>query len=137
MITGPRTPNQITKRLYRNVFDGLIGFYFELFLFMEENAILGPFKAVDIATLHFTFIPNKKLDAWRHTWWKHILQTIKTSPLRLWVAGQINGPLDGMSEDQLLTDEKQIITSPTDNILTQIVRTHLNAEAPFESKSEN
>ena len=118
------------------MFDGLIGFYFELFLFMEENAILGPFKAVDITTLHFTFIPNKKLDAWRHAWWKHILQTIKTSPLRLWLAGQINGPLDGMSEDQLLTDEKPIITSLTD-ILTQIVRTQLNAEAPFESKPEN
>ena len=103
---------------------------------MEENAILGPFKAVDITTLHFTFIPNKKLDAWRHAWWKHILQTIKTSPLRLWLAGQINGPLDGMSEDQLLTDEKPIITSLTD-ILTQIVRTQLNAEAPFESKPES
>ena len=53
-----------------------------------------------------------------------------------------------MSEDQLrnfgvegiLTDEeideRPIITSPTD-ILTEIVLTQLNAEVPFESKSEN
>ena len=79
----------------------------------------------------------------------HRVRTIKTSPLRLWVAGQIHCPLDGMSEDQLwnfgvegiLTDEefdeRPIITSPTDNILTEIVVTQLYAEVPFESKPEN
>ena len=34
-------------------------------------------------------------------------------------------------------DERPIIASPTDNILTQIVLTQLNAEVPFESKPEN
>ena len=65
-----------------------------------------------------------------------------------WVAGQINCPLDDMSEDQLrnfgvegiLTDEevdeRPIMTSPTD-ILTEIVLTQLNAKVPFESKPEN
>ena len=117
---------------------------------MEENGILDPFKEVDIAALHFTFIPliNEKLDAWRHAWSKHRIRTIKTSPLCLWVAGQINCPLDDMSEDQLrnfgvegiLTDEevdmRPIITSPTDN-LREIVLTQVNAEVPFESKPEN
>ena len=75
-----------------------------------------PFNEIDIAALHFTFIPliNEKLDAWRHAWSKHRVRTIKTSPLRLWVAGQIHCPLDDMSEDQLcnfgvegiLTDEE-------------------------------
>ena len=49
-----------------------------------------------------------------------------------------------MSEDQLCNfgvediltdeevDERPIITSPADNILTQIVLTQLNAEVPFE-----
>ena len=118
---------------------------------MEENALLGPFNEVDIAAFHFTFIPliNEKLDSWRHAWSKHRVQTIKTSLLRLWVAGQINCPLDDMTEDQLrncgvegiLTDEevdeRPIITSPTDNILTETVLTQLNAEVPFESKPEN
>ena len=66
----------------------------------------------------------------------------------LWVAGQINCPLDDMNKDQvrnsgvegILTveevDERPIITSPTD-ILTEIVLTQLNAEVPFESKPEN
>ena len=148
MITGPNTHNQSIDRLWRDVFDGVIGFYYELFSFMEENGILDSFN--EVAALHFTFIPliNEKLDAWWQAWSKHRIRTIKTSPLRLWVAGQRNCPLDLMSEDQLrnfgvegiLTDEeideRLIITSPTD-ILTEIVLTQLSAEVPFESKPEN
>ena len=150
MITGPSTHNQRIARLWRDVFDGVIGFHYKLFQFMEENGILDPFKEVDIAALHFTFIPliNEKLDAWRHAWSKHRIRTIKTSPLCLWVAGQMNCPLDDMSEDQLrnlgvegiLTDEevgmRPIITSPTDN-LRETVLTQVNTEVPFESKPEN
>ena len=150
MITGPSTQNQRIECLWRDVSDGVIGFYYKLFSFMEENGILDPFNEVDIAALHFTFIPliNEKLDAWRHARSKHCVRTIKTSPLRLWVAAQINCLLDDMSEDQLCNfrtegiltdeevDERPIITSPTD-ILTEIVLTQLNAEVPFESKREN
>ena len=57
--------------------------------------------------------------------------------------------MDDRSEDQLHNfgvegiladeevDERPIIASSTDNILTQIVLTQLNAEVPFESKPEN
>ena len=85
------------------MFDGVIEFYYELYSFMEENAILDTFNEADIAALHFTFITliNEKLDAWRHACSKHRVRIIETSPLRLWVAGQINCPLDEMSEDQL------------------------------------
>ena len=145
MINGPSTHNQRIERLWRDVFDGVTGFYYELFSFMQENDMLDPYNEVDIATLHLTFIPliNEKLDAWWHAWSKHRVRTIKTSPLRLWVAGQINCPLDDMKVQRaegILTDEevdeKPIITSPTD-ILTEIVLTQLNAEVPFESKPEN
>ena len=73
MITGPSTHNQRIECLWRDVSDGVIGFYYKLFSFMEENGILDPFNEVDIAALHFTFIPliNEKLDAWRHAWSKH------------------------------------------------------------------
>ena len=134
MITGPSTHLRRIERLWRDAFDGVIVLYYELFSFMEENAILDPFNEVDIAALHFTFIPlmNEKVDAWWRAWWKHRVQTMKTSPLRLWVAGQINCLLDDMRKDQLsnfrvegiLTfeevDERSIITSPT-YILIEIV----------------
>ena len=72
MITGPSTHNQRIECLWRDVSDGVIGFYYKLFSFMEENGILDPFNEVDIAALHFTFIPliNEKLDTWRHAWSK-------------------------------------------------------------------
>ena len=147
MITRPSTHNQRIERLWRDVFGGVIELYYGLFLFMKEKAILDPFNEVDIGALYFTFIPliNAKLDAWQYAW----SRTIETSPLRFWFAGQTNCPLDDMSEDQLSyfavedilaneeVDEKPIITSPTDNILTQIELTQLNAEVPFESKPKN
>ena len=129
------------------MFDGVIGFYYELLSFKEENGMLDPFNEVDIAAFHFAFIPliKEKLDAWWHALSKHHIRTIKTSPLRLWVAYQIKCPLDHVSEEQLRnfevegilkdgeSDERPIITSSTD-ILTEIVLTQLNAEVPFESK---
>ena len=55
---------------------------------MEENELLDPFNEI--------FIPliNNKLDAWRHAWSKHRIQTIKTSTIHLWILGQINSPAD-------------------------------------------
>ena len=68
MIIGPSTHNQRIERLWRDVFDGVIGFYYELFSFIEENIILDPLNEIDIAALHFNFIPliNEKLDASWH-----------------------------------------------------------------------
>ena len=72
MITGPSTHNQRLECLWRDVSHGVIGFYYKLFSFMEENGILDPFNEVDIAAFHFTFIPlkNEKLDTWRYAWSK-------------------------------------------------------------------
>ena len=39
MITGPSIHNRRTERLWKDVLDGVIGFYYELFSFMEENSI--------------------------------------------------------------------------------------------------
>ena len=96
MITGPSTHNQRIERLWRDVFDGVLALYYELFTFMEDNELLDPFNEIDIAALHYIFIPliNNKLDAWRHAWSKHRIRTIKTSTIHLWVSGQINSPTD-------------------------------------------
>ena len=44
--------------------------------------------------------------------------------------------MEGILTDEEF-DERPIITSPTDNILTEIVVTRLKVEVPFESKPEN
>ena len=152
MIAGPSTHNQRIERLWRDVFDGVLALYYELFAFMEDNELLDPFNEIDIAALHYIFIPliNNKLDAWRHAWSKHRIRTIKTSPIRLWVSGQINYPNDDLTEDKILnfgvegliaeddqTDRRPTFCAPTDQILTNHAVSQLDTAIPFESRPSN
>ena len=45
------------------MFDGVIGFYYELLSLMEENAMLDPFNEVDKAALTFILIINDQYDS--------------------------------------------------------------------------
>ena len=119
---------------------------------MEDNELLDQFNEIDIPALYYTFIPliNNKLNAWRHAWSKHRIWTIKTSPIRLWVLGQINPPTDDLTEDEvlnfgvegLIADDDQIdrrptFCAPTDQILTNHAVNQLDAAIPFESRPSN
>ena len=42
MITGKSTRNQRIERLWRDVYEGVLGLYYELFSFMEQELILDP-----------------------------------------------------------------------------------------------
>ena len=85
---------------------------------MEDNELLDPFNEIDIAALHYIFIPliNNKLDAWGHAWWKHRIRTIKTSPTRLWVSGQIYSPTDDLTEDKVLNFGVEGLIAENDQI---------------------
>ena len=152
MITGPSTHNQRIERLWRHVFDGVLALYYELFTFMEDNELLDPFNEIDIAALHYIFIPiiNNKLDASQHAWSKHRIRTIKTSPVRLWVSGQIDSPIDDLKEDRVLNfgvegliaedgqvDQRSTFCAPTDQMLTNHAVNQLDAAIPFESRPSN
>ena len=86
MFTGKSRHNQRIEQFWRDVFEGVLALYFEIFAFMEENAILDFFNEIDLAALHYVYIPliNEKLDAWHHAWSKHRICTVKSSLLRLW-----------------------------------------------------
>ena len=42
MITGKSTHNQRIERLWRDLFTGVLSYYYELFYFMEKEGILDP-----------------------------------------------------------------------------------------------
>ena len=94
IITGKSTHNQRIERLWRDVYEGVLDFYYKLFYFMEDNNILDPLNEVHLAVLHYIYLSkiNVKLDLWRHAWAHHRVRTINSTPIRLWLAGQVKDP---------------------------------------------
>ena len=64
MITGKSVHNQRKERMWRDVFQGVLHFYCNIFYFMEQQNILDPLNDSHIASLHYTFLSkiNEKLD---------------------------------------------------------------------------
>ncbi|WP_215897481.1 hypothetical protein, partial [Acinetobacter baumannii] len=122
MITGKSTHNQRIERLWRDVWDGVLALYYEIFNFMEEKGILDSLSTIDITALHFVFLPliNEKLDAWKSAWAKHRIRTIRTSPIRLWASGQLNCPVDVHLTEE---DTRPIFEAPIADVLTEQLKT--------------
>lgn len=69
--------------------------YYQLFYFLEDEGMLDPFNTLHIAALHYVYLPkiNEKLELWRNAWSRHRIRTVKSSPIRLWVSGQLQNPV--------------------------------------------
>ena len=96
VITGKSTHKQRVKRLWKDVFSGVLSYFYPLFYFMEDKGILDPLNDLHLSALHYVYLPqiNSKLEWWRQAWSTHQLRTVNSSPIRLWVSGQINNPID-------------------------------------------
>ena len=122
---------------------------------MDDEEILDPFNELDLAALHYVFLPliNDKIDACRQVWSKHRMQTIKTFPIRLWVSGQMNStPDDDVGPEQLLhydvegvvggdgnkivDNDGPIFCSFTEKVLTDGVLSASQREVSFHSRSK-
>ena len=67
MITGKSTHNQRIDQLWRDVYTGVLSYFYELFYFMEEQGgLLDPLNEVHLACLHYVYLPkiNEKLKIW-------------------------------------------------------------------------
>ena len=95
IISEQSTHNQRIERLWRDVFQGVLCYYYNLFYFLEDQSLLGPLNDQHIAALHNTYMQeiNDKLNMWQQAWAKHRMRTTRTSPMRLWIAGQAQNPI--------------------------------------------
>jgi hypothetical protein len=66
MITGKSTHNQRIERLWRDVYEGVLSLFYQLFYFMEDSGILDPMDDNNILALHYVYLPkiNEKLKMW-------------------------------------------------------------------------
>ena len=90
VLVGRSVHNQRVERMWRDVFQGVVGLYYSLFQYSEGINILDPDNDLHLFCLHYVFIPriNRHLEMWRMGWIKHPLRSERNmTPEQLWTSG--------------------------------------------------
>ena len=69
---------------------------------MEDQNVLDSSNLVHITALHYVYLPliGEKLERWKQAWSTHQLRTVNSSPIRLWLSGQMTHPI-GVAPDNV------------------------------------
>ncbi|KXJ10280.1 hypothetical protein AC249_AIPGENE17520 [Exaiptasia diaphana] len=105
IITGKSTHNQRIERLWLDVYQGVSCFFHKLFYFLEDSDLLNPSNALHVAALHHVYKReiNRRMEVWRRAWSNHRMRTTKSSPVRMWISGQMQNPLGmDLTEEEIL-----------------------------------
>ena len=108
MIVGRSIHNQRIERLWRDVFQGVLKFYYGLFYHLEDMGILDPNSDIHLFCLHYAYLAqiNRHLSMWKDAWNMHLLRTeSNNSPVQIWTRGLLTLQQDLHERDDELLDE--------------------------------
>jgi len=92
IITGSSVHNQRIERLWKDMFYSVIGTYYRLFYYMEQDGILDPLNEIHLFAIHFVFLPriNRSLQKFMDAWNYHSLRTEHNhTPHQLFTSGTL------------------------------------------------
>ncbi len=77
VIVGKSVHNQQIERMWRDVYQGILGLYRDLFYHLESVQLLDPNSDLHLFCLHYVFLPRIKahLEAWKDAWVKHPMRS--------------------------------------------------------------
>ena len=78
VITGSSVHNQRIERLWRDVFQGVVKLYYNLFYFLESQLLLDPLNDIHLFALHYVYLPriNHSLQVFTQGWNYHGIRTV-------------------------------------------------------------